>query len=329
MQYRNLGAHGLRVSSLSFGAWVTFGTQLQINEVKDLLACAYDHGVNFFDNAESYANGQAELLMGQGLAELGYSRDSWCVSSKVFFASAKHPKPTQKGLSRKHIVDAAHQALTRLRVDYLDLYFCHRPDPSVPIGEIVWSMHQLVMAGKVLYWGTSEWSAKEIQAAHDFAKANYLIGPIVEQPQYNMLHRERVEREYQSLYDPNNVGMGTTIWSPLASGLLSGKYQNVDDFKTGGRFSLAGFEWLQQFALGDTPEKKVALVAQLADIAQSLGISLAQLAIVWCLRNPNVSTVILGASKRAQLEENLQALEHQEKLTDAVNKALERALIGL
>jgi aryl-alcohol dehydrogenase-like predicted oxidoreductase len=260
VEYRKLGHHGLKVSSLSFGAWITFGTQLDLAACKDLIACAYDHGVNFFDNAETYGNGVAEQMMGQALHELGYARDSWCVSSKVFFACHKDPKPTQRGLSRKHIVDACHQALVRLRVDYLDLYLCHRPDPDVPISEIVWTMHQLVQTGKVLYWGTSEWPAREIQAAHDFAKAQGLIGPIVEQPQYNLLHRERVEREYAPLYDPGNVGMGTTVWSPLASGLLSGKYHTAADLRAGGRFALEGMAWLEKFALGDDADKKIAQV---------------------------------------------------------------------
>jgi voltage-dependent potassium channel beta subunit len=327
MEYRNLGRSGLKVSALSFGAWITFGNQLKLNEAKDLLSCAYDHGVNFFDNAEGYANGAAEELMGQGMAELGYSRDSWCVSSKVFFGSAKDPKATQKGLSRKHIFDACHQALKRLRVDYLDLYFCHRPDPETPISEICWTMHQLIMAGKVLYWGTSEWSAKEISAAHEFSTKHGLIGPQMEQPQYNLLHREKVEREFAPLYE--SIGLGTTIWSPLASGVLSGKYRSPSDFSDADRFGLPGLEWLRKFALGENPEQKFAQIARLAKIADAAGLPLAQLAIAWCLRNPNVSTVILGASKRQQLEQNLAVLEMRAKLTDAVVRELELAILGL
>ena len=327
MEYRSLGRSGLKISALSFGAWITFGSQLKINEVKDLLSCAYDYGVNFFDNAESYSNGGAEELMGQAFAELGYPRDSWCVSSKVFFGSAKDPKPTQKGLSRKHIHDACNQALSRLKVDYLDLYFCHRPDPETPVSEICWAMHQLIMAGKVLYWGTSEWSAKEIMAAHEFANKHNLIGPQMEQPQYNLLHRERVEREYLPLYE--NMGLGTTIWSPLASGILSGKYRTREAFAKTNRFSLPGLEWLQKFALGEQPGQKFAQVERLNKIADAAGIPLAQLSLAWCLRNPHVSSVILGASNRKQLEENLGALAMRKKLTDKLLSELELALLGL
>lgn len=327
MEYRSLGRTGLKVSALSFGAWITFENQLKINEVKDLLSCAYDFGVNFFDNAETYSSGAAENLMGQAFAELGYSRDSWCVSSKVFFGCVKDPKPTQKGLSRKHIVDACNQALIRLKVDYLDLYFCHRPDPETPVSEICWTMHQLIMAGKVLYWGTSEWSAKEIMAAHEFAAKHNLIGPQMEQPQYNLLHRERVEREYLPLYE--NIGLGTTIWSPLASGILSGKYRTREEFAKTNRFSLPGLEWLQKFAIGEQPEQKFGQIERLNKISDAAGIPLSQLALAWCLRNPNVSSVILGASNRKQLEENFGTLDVRKKLTDSLLRELELALIGL
>jgi voltage-dependent potassium channel beta subunit len=327
MEYRNLGRSGLKVSALSFGAWVTFDNQLKIKEVKDLISCAFDHGVNFFDNAESYANGVAEELMGRAFAELGYGRDAWCVSSKVYFGSAKNPKPTQKGLSRKHIVDACNQALVRLKVDYLDLYFCHRPDSEVPISEICWTMHQLIMAGKVLYWGTSEWSAKEILAAHEFASQHGLIGPQVEQPQYNLLHREKVEREFLPLYE--SIGLGTTIWSPLASGILSGKYRTLEAFGRTNRFALPGLEWLQSFAMGENPAQKFAQIERLNKIADAAGVPLAQLALAWCLRNPNVSSVILGASSVAQLQQNLNVLTMREKLSDKLLSDLERALIGL
>ena len=327
MEYRSLGRSGLKISALSFGAWITFGSQLKINEVKDLLSCAYDFGVNFFDNAESYSNGAAEELMGQAFAELGYPRDCWCVSSKVFFGSAQNPKPTQKGLSRKHIHDACNQALIRLKVDYLDLFFCHRPDPETPVSEICWTMHQLIMAGKVLYWGTSEWSAKEIMAAHDYSIKHNLIGPQMEQPQYNLLHRERIEREYLPLYD--NIGLGTTIWSPLASGILSGKYRTRESFARTNRFSLPGLEWLQKFALGERPEQKFSQIERLNKIADAAGIPLAQLALAWCLRNPNVSSVILGASNVKQLQENLAVLEMRHKLTDNLFSELELALIEL
>ena len=326
MEYRRLGKTGLKLSALSFGAWITFGRQLGLPQVKELLSVAYDAGVNFFDNAESYANGEAENLMGEALQQLGYSRDSWCVSSKVFFGSAENAKPTQKGLSRKHIIEACHQALIRLRVDYLDLYFCHRPDPDVGIEEIVWSMHQLVMQGKVLYWGTSEWAAKDILAAQEFAVKNHLIGPMMEQPQYNLLARERVENEYLPLFQ-SAQGLGTTIWSPLASGLLSGKYTSFQKFDENYRFGLPGLEWLQSFAMGETKSQKFQQIQRLAAVAKQAGVPLAQLCVAWCLRNPHVSTVILGASKREQLEQNLATIAL--KLSPEVFKAAERALLGL
>jgi voltage-dependent potassium channel beta subunit len=327
MEYRRLGSSGLKISALSFGAWITFNNQLKLEQVKELLSCAFDHGVNFFDNAESYANGAAEELMGQAFAELGYSRDAWCVSSKVYFGSAKDAKPTQKGTSRKHIVDACNQALTRLRVDYLDLYFCHRHDAEVPISEVCYTMHQLIMAGKVLYWGTSEWPAKEILAAHAFCAKNGLIGPQMEQPQYNLLHRDKVEREFLPLYE--SVGLGTTIWSPLASGVLSGKYRDKAMFAKTDRFSLPGLEWLQKFALGEDPESKFMQLERLHKIADDVGVPLAQLAIAWCLNNPNVSSVILGASNRTQLEQNLAVLNVRNKLSPTLLRQLESALLGL
>src|SRR6476620_11816783 len=222
MQYRRLGSSGLQLSELSFGAWVTFGNQVGRGAAREMIAAAWDHGVNFFDNAEGYANGEAERVMGDALADLRLPRDGWCVSSKVFFGAVKDPRPTQKGLSRKHVVDACHDALKRLRVDYLDLYYCHRPDPQAPIAETVWAMDGLIRQGKVLYWGTSEWSAAEIREAHTVARLHQLHAPTMEQPQYNLLHRRRVEVEYASLY--RDFGMGTTIWSPLSSGLLTGKY---------------------------------------------------------------------------------------------------------
>ena len=326
MHYRTLGRSGLKVSALSFGAWITFGTQLGKAEAKELLSCGYDHGINFFDNAETYANGLAESLMGEAFAELAYPRDSYCLSSKVFYGSAKNPKPTQRGLSRKHIVDACNQALSRLQTDYLDLYFCHRPDPDTPISEICWTMHQLVMAGKVLYWGSSEWPARDIQAAYDFSVRNHLVPPSMEQPQYNLLKRERVEREYAPLYE--SMGLGTTVWSPLASGLLSGKYKSVADLQSG-RFGLSGLDWLREFALGESPEAKIAQVRRLESIAQSVNMSMAQLALAWCLSNEHVSSVILGASKRVQLEQNLATLERMSAFTNELKRAMEVAFLGL
>ena len=233
MQYRRLGSSGLQLSALSFGAWVTFGHQVGRGEARELIAAAWDHGINFFDNAEGYADGEAERVMGDVLADLRLPRDSWCVSSKVYFGSSANPKPTQKGLSRKHVHDACHDALKRLRVDYLDLYFCHRPDPDTPIVETVHAMDTLVRQGKVLYWGTSEWPAQAIREAHKVARTHHLHAPTMEQPQYNLLHRERVELEYAPLYA--ELGLGTTVWSPLASGLLTGKYNEgvTDDARLG------------------------------------------------------------------------------------------------
>ncbi|WP_243050633.1 aldo/keto reductase [Dyella sp. RRB7] len=313
MQYRRLGKSGLQLSALSFGAWVTFGTQVGRSLARDLLAMAHDHGINFFDNAETYNNGVAETLMGDVLADLRFPRDSYCVSSKVFFGAVDNPLPTQHGLSRKHVIEACHQALQRLRVEHLDLYFCHRPDPDTPIVETVAAMDTLVRQGKVLYWGTSEWPAEAIIEAHRVARENYLYAPVMEQPQYNLLHRERVEQEYAPLYDA--YGMGTTIWSPLASGLLSGKYNN--GVPADARLAQPGYEWLREAILehgGDRIEK----VRRLVPIATELGVSMAQLAIAWCLVNPHVSTVMLGASKLEQLEQNLAALDVVAKLDAGV-----------
>jgi voltage-dependent potassium channel beta subunit len=321
MQYRRLGKSGLQLSALSFGAWVTFGKQVGRSLARDLLAMAHDRGVNFFDNAETYNHGVAETLMGDVLADLRFPRDSYCVSSKVFFGAVEHPLPTQRGLSRKHVLEACHQALQRLRVEHLDLYFCHRPDPDTPIEETVAAMDTLVRQGKVLYWGTSEWSAEAISDAHRIARENHLYAPVMEQPQYNLLHRERVEQEYAPLYA--QYGMGTTIWSPLASGLLSGKYN--DGMPTDGRLAQPGYEWLRE-AILEQGGDKIAKVRRLAPIAADLGVSLAQLSIAWCLANPHVSTVMLGASRLEQLEQNLDALEVVAKLDAGVLKRIDEAL---
>lgn len=319
MLYRRLGTSGLQLSALSFGAWVTFGRQVGRGEARDLLALAHDRGVNFFDNAETYNSGVAEQLMGDVLADLRFPRDSYCVSSKVFFGAVDKPLPTQRGLSRKHVMEACHQALQRLRVDYLDLYFCHRPDPDTPIAETVAAMDTLVRQGKVLYWGTSEWPAEAIHEAHRVARENHLVAPAMEQPQYNLLHRERVEVEYAPLYQA--YGMGTTIWSPLASGLLSGKYN--DGVPADSRLAQPGYEWLRESVLGHGDER-LAKVRALQPIAAELGTSLAQLAIAWCLLNPHVSTVMLGASKREQLAQNLDALELLPRLDAAVAQRIRR-----
>ena len=321
MQYRRLGKSGLQLSALSFGAWVTFGKQVGRSLARDLLALAHDRGINFFDNAETYNHGVAETLMGDVLADLRFPRDSYCVSSKVFFGAAERPLPTQRGLSRKHVIEACHQALHRLRVEHLDLYFCHRPDPDTPIEETVAAMDTLVRQGKVLYWGTSEWPAEAIVEAHRVARENHCYAPVMEQPQYNLLHRDRVEQEYAPLYD--KFGMGTTIWSPLASGLLSGKYN--DGMPADGRLAQPGYEWLRD-AILEQGGDKIAKVRRLAPIAADLGVSLAQLSIAWCLVNPHVSTVMLGASRLEQLEQNLAALEVVAKLDASVLKRIDEAL---
>ncbi len=322
MEYRRLGSSGLKLSALSFGAWVTFGNRVGRAEARNLIALAYDRGINFFDNAETYAAGEAERVMGDVLADLRLPRDAWCVSSKVYFGAVRDPRPTQRGLSRKHVIEACHQALTRLHVDYLDLYFCHRPDPDTPIEETVAAMDLLVRQGKVLYWGTSEWPADAIRTAHRIARANHMAPPQMEQPQYNLFHRERVEVEYAPLY--KELGLGTTTWSPLASGLLTGKYN--DGIPAGSRLDTPGYEWLQRSILeGDGPAQ-IAKVKRLATIARELGAPLAQLAIAWCLRNPHVSTVMLGATKAQQLEQNLGALEVAAKLGDAEVALIEAAI---
>jgi voltage-dependent potassium channel beta subunit len=315
MEYNNLGKTGLPISRLSFGSWLTFGKQIDEALVERLMGIAYEHGVNFFDNAEIYARGMSETVMGKVLKKSGWSRDSFIVSSKVFFGSGGQ-LPTQKGLNRKHVVEACHQALERLQVDYLDLYLCHRPDKKTPIEETVWAMHHLIQQGKVLYWGTSEWSAQEIMEAHMFAKQNHLIGPVVEQPEYNLFARHKVEVEFDQIY--KTVGLGTTIWSPLASGVLSGKYNNGIPSDT--RLTMEGLEWLREKNI--TPEK-LEITRKLDLLAHELGINLAQMSIAWCLKNPNVSTVILGASKEPQLHENLSSLDHVGLLTPEIMERIE------
>ena len=290
MEYRNLGKSGLKVSELSFGSWVTFVNQLGLKTATNCMSYAYEHGVNFFDNAEAYASGESEILMGKILKKLNWTRDTYIVSSKAFWGGQL---PTQKGLSKKHLHDACNAALKRLQVEYLDLYFCHRPDPETPIIETVYAMNDLIYQGKILYWGTSEWSAKEIKKAHDEAEKNNLRGPLMEQPQYNILHRDRFEKEYKPLY--KKYGLGTTIWSPLASGLLTGKYDKGIPKKS--RFTVKGYEWLGE-SLNSVDLKKIRNVQK---IATSLGITPSQLSILWCLKNENVSTVILGASNLKQL----------------------------
>ncbi len=318
MEYKNLGKSGLKVSRLSFGSWLTFGKLIEDKVSEKLMHYAYDNGINFFDNAEIYARGKSELVMGKILKKSGWSRDSFIVSSKVFFGTGGQ-WPTQKGLSRKHVFEACHQALKRLQVDYLDLYFCHRPDKSTPIEETVWAMHQLIMQGKILYWGTSEWSAQEIMEAHMFARQNHLIGPIMEQPEYNMFARKKVEIEFSQVY--KSVGLGTTIWSPLASGILTDKY--LDKFPKGTRLGVEGLEWLKEKNL---TEDKLAKVSLLNDLANDLGMSLPVMSLAWCMKNENVSTVILGASKMKQLKENMKSIDALNQLEANVMVKIEEIL---
>ena len=322
MEYRRLGKSGLQVSELSLGSWLTFGKQIENNTAEDLMKMAYDNGVNFFDNAEIYARGESEKVMGKVLKKMKWDRDSYTVSSKVFFGfrGTENTKPNQNGLSRKHIFEACHQALDRLKVDYLDLYFCHRPDKNTPIEETVWAMHNLITQGKILYWGTSEWSAQEIMEAHLVAKQHHLIAPTMEQPQYNMLTRQKVEVEFSQIY--KTVGLGTTIWSPLASGVLTGKY-NGNKKPKGTRLNMEGMDWLKKNVLEKENIKKAE---KLTVLAKDLGMTLPVLAIAWCLKNPNVSTVILGASKTAQLKENFKAIEAKKNLTPEVMAKIEKIL---
>lgn len=322
MEYRRLGKSGLQLSELSLGSWLTFGKQIENNTAEELMKMAYDNGINFFDNAEIYARGESEKVMGKVLKKMKWDRDSYTVSSKVFFGSrgTENTKPNQNGLSRKHVFEACNQALERLKVDYLDLYFCHRPDKNTPIEETVWAMHNLITQGKVLYWGTSEWSAQEIMEAHMVAKQHHLIGPTMEQPQYNMLTRQKVEVEFSQIY--KTVGLGTTIWSPLASGVLTGKYNQNNDPKDT-RLNMEGMDWLKKSVLEKENIKKAE---KLTTLAKDLGMTLPVLAIAWCLKNNNVSTVILGASKIAQLKENFKASEAKNKLTPEVIQQIEKIL---
>ena len=320
MEYRRLGKSGLQVSVLSFGSWVTFHKQIEDNSADELMGLAYEHGINFFDNAEGYALGESEKMMGRVLKSKGWDRTSYIVSSKVYFGwRGDQNKPNQTGLSRKHITEACHEALQRLQVDYLDLYFCHRPDKNVPIEEVVWAMNHLLQQGKVLYWGTSEWSAQEIMEAHLFARQNNLIGPTMEQPEYNLFQRHKVEVEFAQLY--KTVGLGTTVWSPLAAGLLTGKYNN--GIPEGSRLAIEGFEWLKDKQYS---EAKVEKIKKLLPLTEQLQCSLAALSIAWCIKNPNVSTAILGATKKEQLIENLKALEVLPQLTDAVMQQIEEVV---
>ena len=307
MNYRRLGTSGLKVSELSLGSWVTYGNQVDTALARECMAAAYDAGANFFDNAEVYAKGKSETIMGEALKKLGWRRSSYVVSTKFYWGL--HDGPNEKNtLNRKYLTDAIDGSLARLALDYIDLVFCHRPDPDTPIEETVWAMHGIVTTGKALYWGTSEWSAAEIMTAWQIAERHHLHKPVMEQPQYNLFHRERVEDEYAQLY--RDIGLGTTIWSPLASGLLTGKYN--DGVPPGSRGTLKGYEWLAERV---TDPAKLAVVRRLAPIARDLGCTLAQMSLAWCLKNPRVSSVITGASRASQVVENLKALDVVAKLT--------------
>ncbi len=320
MEYRRMGRTGLQLSVLSYGSWVTFHKQIDDSIADELMGIAYDNGINFFDNAEAYALGESEKMMGRILKKKNWDRTSYTVSSKAYFGwRGKENKPNQTGLSRKHLMEACHEALQRLQLDYLDLYFCHRPDIHVPIEEVVWTMHNLIQQGKILYWGTSQWSGAEIMEAHRVAHQYGLIGPTVEQPQYNMFERFKMEQDYLPVF--KNVGLGTTIWSPLAAGFLTGKYNN--GIPADSRLAIEGFDWLKERWV---QEAKIEKTKKLALLAQEMNVSLAELAIAWTVKNPNVTTAILGATKKQQLEENLKALQVLPLLTNEIMEKIENIL---
>ena len=317
MEYRKMGRTGLQLSILSFGSWVTFHKQIEDGTADELMGIAYDNGINFFDNAEVYALGESEKMMGRVLQQKNWDRTSYVLSSKAFFGwRGKANKPNQTGLSRKHLTEACHEALQRLQTDYLDLYFCHRPDKNTPIEEVVLTMNTLIQQGKILYWGTSEWSGVEIMEAHRVAKDYRIIGPSMEQPQYNLFERNKIENEYLEVY--KNVGLGTTIWSPLAAGLLTGKYN--DGIPEGSRFAIEGFDWLKDRWMA---EDRINRVKKLGELAKELGVSLASLSIAWCVKNEHVTTAILGATKKAQLLDNLDALKALPLLTAEIMQQID------
>jgi voltage-dependent potassium channel beta subunit len=319
MKYRYLGKSGLKVSELSFGSWVTFGNQVDVDKALELMKIAYDAGVNFFDNAEVYNNGVSETIMGKVIKKAGWKRSDLILSTKIFWGG---DGPNDQGLSRKHILEGLDASLDRMGVDYVDLLFAHRPDIHTPIEETVRAMDHVINRGKAFYWGTSEWSAAQILEAYGIARQEHLIPPLMEQPQYNMFHREKVEKEFLPLY--REFGLGTTIWSPLASGLLTGKYnQGIPEDS---RANLEGYEWLRKRFSGDEAKENLEKVIQLADVAENIGCSVAQLALAWCLINPYVSTVITGASKPSQAQENMKAVEFVDKITPDIIKTIEEIL---
>jgi voltage-dependent potassium channel beta subunit len=319
MEYRFLGSSGLKISALSLGAWVTYGGQVGESVAYECMTAAYDAGVNFFDNAEAYASGNAETVMGNVVKKAGWKRSDLVISTKIFWGGQG---PNDRGLSRKHIVEGTDASLRRLQMDHVDLIFCHRPDPDTPIEETVRAMTHLIDQGKAFYWGTSEWSAQQITEAYGVARQYHLIPPQMEQPQYNMFHRKRVEREYAHLY--SEIGLGTTIWSPLASGMLTGKYSEGIPGNT--RVTLKGYEWLHESFQSDEGRARVEKTRRISKVAGELGCTTAQLALAWCLKNPDVSSVITGASRASQVEENMKALEVVEQLDDEVMARLEEIL---
>ena len=320
MEYRRLGKSGLQLSVLSFGSWLSFKKQINDKTADELMGIAYDNGINFFDNSEAYAGGESEKMMGRVLKQKNWDRSSYTVSSKVFFGLyGKENKPNQKGLSRKHLMEACNDALKRLQVEYVDMYFCHRADIETPIEETVLAMNTLIQQGKIFYWGTSEWSGVEIMEAHRVAKEYGLIGPTMEQPQYNLFERKKVESEFQHIYD--FVGLGTTIWSPLASGLLTGKYN--EGIPKNSRLALTEMGWLKDRLIADDKIKKVK---KLSELATKLGVKTASLSIAWCIKNPHVTTAILGATKKQQLLDNLKSIEVMEKLTPDVMEKIEKIM---
>jgi voltage-dependent potassium channel beta subunit len=319
MDYRSLGRSGLKISALSYGSWVTFGDQIGEDVAAACMKAAYDAGANFFDNAEAYARGRAEIMMGNIIKKAGWRRSDLIISTKIFWGGKG---VNERGLSRKHILEGTNASLTRLQTDYVDLIFCHRPDVEAPIEETVWAMNQVLSQGKALYWGTSEWSARQVTEASHIARREHLLPPAMEQPQYNMFHRERVEKEYACLY--RNFGLGTTVWSPLAGGLLTGKYN--DGIPQGSRGTLTGYEWLRERYEGPEAESRIKKVRQLKLLADDLGATLAQLALAWCLKNPFVSSVITGASRPEQVVENMKAMDVVDKLTPEIMDRVEGIL---
>ncbi len=319
MQYRYLGKSGLKVSALSFGSWVTFNDQINEDTAYQCMKTAYDSGVNFFDNAEVYSNGQSEIMMGNIIKKAGWKRSDLVLSTKIYWGGKG---PNDKGLSRKHIIEGTNASLKRLQTEYVDLIFCHRPDNDTPIEETVRAMNQIINEGKAFYWGTSEWNAAQIMEAYQIARREHLIPPTMEQPEYNMLHREKVEKEFLPLYE--KIGLGTTIWSPLKSGLLTGKYN--DGIPEQSRLSLQDYEWLKEALLSNDGKQNIEKVKKLTTVAEELNISMAALALTWTLKNPNVSTVITGASKPEQVKENMKAINYLDLLTEDVLENIEQIL---